>query len=323
MTEEAGDDKQQEQEPGWERELLTRLAYAGLVEQRRARRWSIFFRFVGLGILALILFRVLSLGVAQMPEGGRHTAVVKLDGLIAAGTPADAAAIGHGLRAAFKAKGTAGVILYINSPGGSPVQADEINREMRRLRAEYPHVPLYAVCSDVCASGGYYAAVAAQAIYVNPASIVGSIGVRMDGFGFVGALKKLGVTRRLMTAGAHKGALDPFEPVDPAEQAHVQKLLDEVHGQFVAAVERGRGKRLSHDPELFSGYFWTGEDAKRLGLVDGFGGVRYVARELIRAPRVVDYTPRRSLFERFSDGFGATAANTLLALEDKLGFSLR
>lgn len=308
----------------WEREALTRLAQAGLIEQRRARRWNLFFRFVWLGIFVLIMLRVLSLGIGQVPQvEGRHTALVRLEGVIAPGTQADAAIIGRGLRNAFRAKDTAGVILYVNSPGGSPVQADEINQEITRLRAEHPHIPVYAVCSDVCASGGYYAAVAAQDIYVNPASIVGSIGVRMDGFGFVDAMKKLGVTRRLMTAGSHKGGLDPFEPVKPDERAHVQQLLDQVHAQFIAAVKRGRGKRLANDPNLFSGYFWTGEAAKRLGLADGFGGVRYVARQVIRAPRVVDYTPRRDLFERVSQGFGASVANALITLQEKLRFRLQ
>ena len=324
MAEEPDVEKRSGQDTGWERDVLTRLAYAGLVEQRRARRWSLFFRFVGLGIFVLIVLRVLSLGIGQIAQTeGPHTAVVRLEGVIAAGTQADAAVVGRGLRTAFKAKGTEGVVLYINSPGGSPVQADEINQEMMRLRREYPKIPLYAVCSDVCASGGYYAAVAAKDIYVNPASIVGSIGVRMDGFGFVEAMKKLGVTRRLMTAGDHKAALDPFEPVNPGEQAHVQKLLDQVHTQFIDAVKRGRGKRLANDPTLFSGYFWTGEEARRLGLADGFGSVRYVARDVIKAPRVVDYTPRRDLFERFSQGLGASVANALLTLQEKLSFSLQ
>jgi protease IV len=324
MAEEPKVESAGEREHGWEREVLTRLAYAGLVEQRRARRWSIFFRFVGLGIFALIVLRVLSLGIGHIAEAeGPHTAVVRLEGVIAPGTQADAAVVGRGLRAAFKAKGTEGVVLYINSPGGSPVQADEINREMLRLRKAYPKIPLYAVCSDVCASGGYYAAVGARDIYVNPASIVGSIGVRMDGFGFVDAMKKLGVTRRLMTAGEHKAGLDPFEPVKPEEKAHLQKLLDQVHTQFIDAVKRGRGKRLANDPTLFSGYFWTGEEALRLGLADGFGSVRYVARSVIKAPRVVDYTPRRDLFERFSQGLGTSVANALLTLQEKLSFGLQ
>lgn len=295
-------------------DLIQRLAFASLIEQRRSRRWGIFFK----SLLFLYLFVVLAMVVTPArwrAEGipvGRHTALVDLKGVIAAGAPASADNVIRGLRAAFEDKDTAGVILRINSPGGSPVQAGEINEAIRRLRKAHPDIPIYAVITDICASGGYYVAVATDQIYADQASIVGSIGVLMDGFGFVGTLKKLGVERRLITSGAHKGFMDPFSPENPVDVQHLQQMLDDIHRQFIAAVKKGRGSRLKPNPDLFSGLVWTGDQSVKLGLVDGLGSARYVARTIIRAPRIVDYTPRQNLFERLSDRVGTTMAHALL-----------
>lgn len=298
----------------WERELLNRLAFASLNEQRRARRWSILFK-------VLIFVYLFGLLFAYRPDGwesmsakvGRHTALVEIDGIIADGADASADNIISGLRSAFDDKKTAGVIVRINSPGGSPVQAGYINDEMHRLRELHPDIPLYVVVTDVCASGGYYIAVAADKIYVDKASIVGSIGVRMDSFGFVDAMQKLGVERRLLTAGEHKGFLDPFLPSKPDDVEHVQGLLDNIHKQFIDAVKQGRGDRLKQDDNLFSGMVWTGEQGVELGLVDGIGSAGYVARELIGAEEIVDFTPRPDFFEKFARGVGTAMANNFLA----------
>ncbi|HKK13544.1 MAG TPA: S49 family peptidase [Gammaproteobacteria bacterium] len=291
----------------WQRDLLNRLLFATLNEQRRARRWGIFFK----SLLFLWLFALLFAISAQRfgPQAlhpGRHTAVVDVDGIIADGARASADRVISGLRAAFDDSHTAGVIVRINSPGGSPVQAGYINDEIRRLRKLHPRIPVYAVVTDICASGGYYVAVATDKIFADQASIVGSIGVRMDSFGFVDALKKLGVERRLITAGAHKGFLDPFLPEKPAEVAHVKQMLEQIHQQFIQAVKRGRGDRLADDPDLFSGLVWTGAEGVKLGLVDALGSPRYVARQVIGAPRMVDFTPRRDLFERLSREVGTS-----------------
>ncbi|HMJ49888.1 MAG TPA: S49 family peptidase, partial [Burkholderiales bacterium] len=217
-----------------------------------------------------------------------------------------------GLQQAFKDKNTQGVILRINSPGGSPVQAGNINDEIRRLRAKYPEIPLYVVVDDICASGGYYVAVAADKIFVNKASIIGSIGVLIDGFGFTGTMDKLGIERRLLTAGDNKGFLDPFSPLNPVQKAYAQKMLNEIHQQFIQVVRQGRGKRLKETPDLFSGLVWTGQKSVDLGLADGFGNVDYVAREVIKAEEVVDYTPHESVVERFARHFGGAMAKALL-----------
>lgn len=294
----------------WEREILTRLAYAGLEEQRKARRWGIFFKSLGFVYLfALIVLFTLDFG--QTSRVGRHTALVDVSGVIADGADASADTVVSGLRAAFEDKNTAGVILRINSPGGSPVQAGYINAEIRRLRDLHPDIPVYAVVADVCASGGYYVAVAADKIYADKASIVGSIGVRMDSFGFVRAIDKLGVDRRLLTAGDHKGMLDPFLPVDPVEQAHIKQMLDGIHAQFIDVVKQGRGERLADDDRIFSGLIWTGEEAIALGLVDELGSAGYVAREVIGEENVVDYTPRKSVLERFASSMAASMGHVI------------
>jgi protease-4 len=240
-----------------------------------------------------------------------HTALIEVDGVLDLGGEIQADDIIQGLRDAFDADGSKGVILRINSPGGSPVQAAEIYEEIRRLRKLHPDKPVHAVVSDICASGGYYIAAAADKIYANPSSLVGSIGVLMDGFGFTETMNKLGVERRLLTAGEHKGMLDPFSPVDEKEQAHVQKMLDQVHEQFIRAVREGRGKRLAESPELFSGLIWSGEEAKKLGLVDDFGSADFVAREVIGAEDLMDYTPAPDYFDRLAKQIGMGAAKVL------------
>jgi protease-4 len=297
-------DPTQEQTAEWERDLIHKLATSSLAEQRRARRWGIFFKFLTFAYLLGILILYTPSIDMDAGEHKRHTALVELKGVIAADEEASADNIVTGLRDAFENKNTAGVILRINSPGGSPVQAGYINDEIARLRNQYPDIPLYAVISDICASGGYYVAAAADKIYADKASIVGSIGVRMDGFGFVGAMEKLGVERRLFTAGEHKGFLDPFQPAKEADIAHVRKLLGDIHSQFINVVREGRGERLKENSELFSGFVWTGEQAIDLGLVDELGSAGFVAREVIGAETIVDYTPQEDLFQKFSKKFG-------------------
>ncbi len=295
--------------PNWERETLIKLATAGLDEQKRTRRWGIFFKLLTFAYLFILLFMLSPLSeFDERRLTGKHTALVELEGVIAANTPASAENIIKGLRAALEDEQTAGVILRINSPGGSPVQAGHINDEIYRLRDKYPETPLYVVISDVCASGGLYAAVAAEKIYVDKASIVGSIGVRIDSFGFVEAMEKLGVERRLYTAGEHKGLLDPFLPQEPAERAHIDSLLDEIHQQFIRVVKEGRGERLKASEAVFSGLVWSGERAMELGLVDALGSAGFVAREVIGAERIVDFTPRQDYLQWLTERLGASLA---------------
>jgi protease-4 len=296
---------------GWEREALTRLANAALQEQRRARRWGILFKFLTFLYLSLFLVALVDIQYEKTGLGGKHTALVDLKGIILAGENAGADNVIKGLRAAFKDDDTAGVILRINSPGGSPVQSSYINAEITRLREKHPDTPLYAVIADIGASGAYYAAVAADKIYADKGSIVGSIGVRMDGFGLVEAIDKLGVERRLLVSGEHKALLDPFLPVNPLEKDYVQDLLDELHQQFIAAVKKARGDRLADDDNLFSGLIWSGEESVKLGLVDALGSAGYVAREVIGAKKVVDYTKKRDWYERLADRLGGAAAQAL------------
>ena len=291
--------------PGWERETIVNLAQSGLKEQRRARRWGVFFKLLGFAYVSVFLFSLLAPQLANFSNKTQHTALVELAGVIADGEEASADNVVSGLRAAFDNKNSAAVILRINSPGGSPVQANYINREITRLREIHPEKPIYAVVSDICASGGVFAAVATDKIYADKASIVGSIGVRMDGFGFVDAIEKLGVERRLMTAGDHKGLLDPFQPENDFEKQHVQSLLDEIHQQFIDVVVEGRGDKLAKDKNMFSGLFWTGEQALELGLVDGFGSASYVAREVVGVEDIQDYTFRDDVFQRFAKRQGS------------------
>lgn len=291
---------------GWERDVLERVLMATLREQRAARRWRIFFRFAGLALLALIFLAVFDFkGDGTIATSGRHTAMVSLDGEIAAGTPASAESINAALQAAFADTNAAGIILKINSPGGSPVQAGMINDEIHRLRTLYPAKPFYVVVEEICASGGYYVAAAADKIYVDKASIVGSIGVLMDGFGFTGLMDKLGVERRLYTSGANKGMLDPFSPQVPRQKQYAETMLKQIHQQFIDVVKEGRGDRLKDDPDLFSGLFWSGERSVELGLADGLGNADYVARDLFKAADIVDYTVKENIAERVAKRFGA------------------
>jgi protease-4 len=243
--------------------------------------------------------------------GKKHTAMVEVSGLIAPGSDASAERVISALQAAFKDKNTQGVVVRCNSPGGSPVQAQMIYDEMRRLRKQYAEIPLYTVIEDVCASGGYFIAVGADRIFVAKASIVGSIGVLMNGFGFTGLMDKLGVERRLITAGENKGMLDPFSPVDEKDVAHAKQLIAEVHQQFIAVVREGRGKRLKEGADTFSGLIWTGQKSVELGIADGFGSLESVARDVVKAEDIVDFSARESVVERFARRFGASAASAL------------
>lgn len=293
----------------WERKVLEKLALEALAEQRRGRRWGIFFKLLGFGYLAVLLFLALDLGQGdKIAEGEKFTALVNLNGVIKAKGDSNAEDIISSLQAAFEDKHTAGVILRINSPGGSPVQSGIINDEMRRLRAKHPDIPLHVVVEDVCASGGYYVAVAADKIFVDKASIVGSIGVLMDGFGFTGTMEKLGVERRLLTAGVSKGFLDPFSPENETDKAHARQMLSEIHQQFIDVVRKGRGKRLKESPEMFSGLMWSGARSIELGLVDGYGTVDSVARDVIKASEVRDFSIRQNFAEKFAKQFGADMA---------------
>lgn len=298
--------------PKWERQLIEGLAFAALREQRRTRMWGIFFK-----SLTFIYLFVLLLAFSDWFEGkgvgisDKHTALIDVNGMIMPDSINNADNINASLRSAFKDNGTQGVILRINSPGGSPVQAGYINDEIRRLRANYPEIPLYAVIGDICASGGYYIASAADEIFVDKASLVGSIGVLMDGFGFTGTMEKLGVERRLFTAGEHKGFLDPFSPLDAKQREHLTGLLNEIHEQFIRIVQQGRGDRLKDTPEIFSGAVWTGKQSIELGLADAMGSAEYVAREVIKAESIVNFSVRESLFDRFSKRVGQVSMSLL------------
>jgi protease-4 len=297
------------EDSGWERKIIEKLALQAVQEQRRARRWGIFFKLLGFAYLAVILATLVDWDVVHPEgEGGRHTALVEMHGVIQAKGDANADDIVSALQSAFDAKGTAGVVLRINSPGGSPVQAGIINDEMHRLRTAHPDIPLYVVVEDICASGGYYVAAAADKIFVDKASIVGSIGVLMDGFGFTGSMDKLGVERRLLTAGENKGFLDPFSPQNERHKAHAQGMLNDIHQQFIEVVRQGRGKRLKETSDMFSGLMWTGAKSVELGLADGFGTVDSVAREVVKAEEVRDYTVKPNFAEKFARRFGAEVA---------------
>jgi protease-4 len=289
----------------WERDTLERLAFATLAEQRANRRWRIFFRLAWLLLAVMLIWTGFHKGgVGGANPSQAHTAVVAIKGEIADGADASAEWVVTALRAAFEDEGSQAVVLQINSPGGSPVQAGIINDEIRRLKEKHKK-PVYAVVEESCASAAYYIAVAADEIYVDKASIVGSIGVLMDGFGFTGLMDKLGVERRLMTAGVNKGFLDPFSPQTKPQRAHAQTLLDQIHQQFIQVVREGRGKRLKETPELFTGLFWSGQQAVELGLADGLGNLDYVAREIVKAEDIIDYTRHENVAERLAKRFGA------------------
>ncbi len=301
-------------EDNWERRVLERLATDGLREQRRARRWGIFFKLLAFGFLFVVLFA--ALGAWTGSERlclDKCTAMVEIQGEIDATSRASADNVIAGLQAAFKNKGTQGVVLKINSPGGSPVQAGEINDEIRRLRGKYPDTPIYAVVEEVCASGAYYVAVAADKIYVDKASLVGSIGVIMDGFGFVGTLDKLGIERRALTAGDNKTFLDPFLPLTAKQKEYAQQMLADIHQQFIAVVRSGRGSRIKDSPELFSGLLWNGRRSIELGLTDALGSVRSVARDVVKAEDIVDFTVQENVAERVARKFGAAMGRSVAA----------
>ena len=292
--------------------LEDRLLRELLAEQRRKRRWGVFFKSLGFIYLFALLFALWPGG--ETGDGvvlGRHTALVEIRGIIADDAEANADDIIAGLRAAFRNSNTAAVILRINSPGGSPVQAGYVVDEIRRLKKEHPDIHVYSVITDMCASGGYYIASAADEIYADKASIVGSIGVLMNGFGFVDAMKKLGIERRLLTAGEHKGFLDPFSPLADSDRQHIQKMLDNIHQQFIDVVRKGRGDRLKENGQLFSGLVWTGQESLDMGLIDGLGSSSYVAREVIGAEKIVDYTYRQPYFERMIERFGTTMGTAM------------
>jgi protease-4 len=300
--------------PNWERAVLEKLALKAIDEQRRDRHWRILFRLLWLTLLFLVFAAFMGWigrGEEKPHFSGKHTALVELKGVIAPEGKASSDRIMSALNAAFKDRNTLAVVLRINSPGGSPVQAGVINDEMRRLRLKYPEIPLYAVVSDVAASGAYYVAVAADRIYVDKASIVGSIGAIMDGFGFTGAMDKLGIDRRVITAGENKAFLDPYAPANPQQQEFARKMLEEIHQQFITVVRAGRGKRLKESPEMFSGLVWSGERSLELGLADALGSLDYVAREVVKAEHVVDFTPEENYLEAFSRRLGTSAGETV------------
>ena len=291
----------------WERETLEKLMFATLKEQRAARRWHIFFRLlmIGIAVVGLWIFFDLSYPGADDEALGRHTALIEIEGNIDEEGSGAADNVVPSLNKAFADSGSVAVVLRINSPGGSPVQAGIIVDEIQRLRRGYPAKQLYVVVDEMCASGGYYIAAAADRIFVNKASIVGSVGVLMDGFGFTGTMDKLGVERRLMTAGENKGFLDPFSPQSDKHKAHAQAMLNEIHQQFIAVVRNGRGSRLKETPETFSGLYWSGAKAVEMGLADGFGTVDSVARDIVKVEDIVDYTAHEGLPERVLKKFGA------------------
>ncbi|MDR1351592.1 MAG: S49 family peptidase [Zoogloeaceae bacterium] len=294
---------------GWERKTLENLVFATLKEQRAKRRWGIFFKLVTLLYFLFLLVMLAGWRADNEPAGDtRHTALINLQGVIDAQGEVTAERINSALKSAFENRNTAGIILRINSPGGSPVQSGMIYDEIHRQRALHPDIPLYAVVEDICASGAYFVAAAANGIYVNQSSLVGSIGVLIDSFGFTGAMEKLGVERRLMTAGESKGFLDPFSPMKEEDKAYVETLLAEIHQQFIGAVRAGRGERLKETPEMFSGLVWSGAKSVELGLSDALGTTDSVAREVIKAEKIVDFSVKENLAERFAKRLGADAA---------------
>jgi protease-4 len=292
----------------WERDVLKDLAFAAIKEQRAKRRWGYVFKF--LILLYLVAFLVLSYAPGDLASVAKpHTALVDISGVIAADAEANADTLITGIRDAFDSESAKGLILRFNTPGGSPVQAGLVNDEIRRLKQQRPDFPVIAVVQDVCASGGYYIAVAADQIYADKASIVGSIGVRMDSFGLTGLIDKIGVERRSLTAGENKAFLDPFLPMKPDDVAHAHAMLDTIHQQFIDVVKQGRGDRLKPNDKLFSGLFWSGEKALDLGLIDGLAGSGKVARDMIGAEDIVDYTPRPNYLDRFAGKLGASIAS--------------
>lgn len=306
-------------EAEWQRQTLEKLVFASIKEQRRTRHWGIFFKSLTFIYLFLLLFYAMDWIGEGAGAGVDHTALIDIQGVIGSDDQVNADSVITSLQSAYENKRTRGVILRINSPGGSPVQAGLINDEIKRQRKLHPDIPIYAVIEDICASGGYYIAVAADRIYVDKASIVGSIGVLMDGFGFTGTMQKFGIDRRLLTAGENKAILDPFSPVNPKHVEFAKKMLNEIHQQFIAVVREGRGARLKETSETFSGLFWSGETSIQMGLADALGSSDYVAREIIKQEKIVDFTTREGLADRLAKRFGTAAMQSLTGS----GFKLR
>ncbi|MEE9326253.1 MAG: signal peptide peptidase SppA [Cocleimonas sp.] len=300
-------------------EVLKEVALQGVTEQRRARRWSIFFKFLIAAYLIAgpLLYYITLSGGGISSKAKSYTAVVDIKGAISADSEAGADYIIPALRKAFKDEKVKGIVLRCNSPGGSPVQSAYIYDEIRRLRAKYKDKPVYAVAADICASGGYYIISAADKIYANKTSLVGSIGVRMDSFGVVGLMEKIGVESRQLTAGKHKAILDPFHPRNEEEEVFIKKMLANTHKHFINAVKTGRGDRLKDDPDIFSGLFWTGEDAKALGLVDDFGSASYVAREVIGAEELVPFSYNKTFLDKIADKIG-TKVSTMMTQKQQM-----
>lgn len=322
MQDMTSSEKAQPAMPGWERETLEKLAFAGLREQRAARRWKVFLRLCWLlliGTLVWLLYRdVAPSATVSTP----HTALIEVRGEISSDSEASAQSIIGSLRSAFEDPGAQAVVLLINSPGGSPVQAGIINDEIYRLKGLHQK-PVYAVVEETCASAAYYIAVAADNIYVDKASLVGSIGVLMDGFGFTGLMDKVGVERRLLTAGENKGFLDPFSPLSPQQESHAREMLGDIHEQFIEVVRKGRGERLQATPETFSGLVWSGQRAVTLGLADGLGSLEQVAREVVKAEDIVDYTQRENVAQRLVRRFGAGVGESAMRALRNTSLGLR
>jgi protease-4 len=299
------------EENNWQQQTIEKLALSGLQEQKSARRWSIFFKALMFIYLFVVLFLALGWLGGTKAGTGEHTALIEIAGVIEAGGEVNADSVITSLSDAYESNGTKGIILRINSPGGSPVQSGIIFDEIKRQRKLHPSIPVYAVVEDICASGGYYIAAAADKIYVDKASIVGSIGVLMDGYGFTEVMQKVGVERRLLTAGDNKAMLDPFSPVNPKHQQLAQAMLNQIHEQFKTVVRRGRGNRLVEDSETFSGLFWSGEQSIKIGLADALGSADYVAREVIKQEEIVDYSYQDSVVDRFAKRLGASMAKSI------------
>lgn len=308
----------------WARQTLSDLAFAHLKEQKSQRRWKIGMRLAWLSLLFFVFWQVFSFGFSSSTSqmSFAHTALVTIEGEISADTEASAENVMSAMRSALEDPGSKALILLINSPGGSPVQAGLINDEITRLRALHDK-PIYAVVEESCASAAYYIAAAADQIFVDKASLVGSIGVLMNGFGFTGLMDKLGVERRLITAGENKGFMDPFSPQTESQSQHAQAMLNQIHNQFIDVVKKGRGDRLKDVPDLFSGSVWSGQQAVELGLADSLGSIDGVARDVVKAPDVIDYTRRENVAERFVKRFGVAVGEGSVRAMQSMGVSLR
>ena len=299
------------QDKSWEKQTIEKIAMESLIHQKNSRRWSNFFKLISLIYIGWVLFFVLTSSNSSTIATGDFTALITLNGEISADSEVSAINIKSSLKEVYDNPGTKALILSINSPGGSPVQSGIINDEIVRYKSLHPQIPVYAVIEDICASGGYYIAVAADKIFVDKASIVGSIGVLMNGFGFDKVIEDLGIERRLLISGENKAILDPFLPVQPKQKKFIEELLKEVHNQFIDVVKKGRGNKLAQNPEIFSGLFWSGESAIKLGLADNYGDIDLVAREIVGHEKVVDFTTQSNFADRFAKKLGASIGSTL------------